>query len=689
MLKSKLKIKVIAFVLTLTTLVMSLPLYAYTGIFEAGDSVASALALNSGAEETSEIYVLSENETLRDENTKHFLLSDGTSRAVVYSQSVHYRDDDGKWTHIDNTLTESGSEYSTDNKTKIKFANKSGSSGLVSINNGSYKIEFTPLGTNKVEVVIENPEKNNSRKFEDMSRLNGLTSKATYANIYDGIDIEYILSGNNIKENIIVNEEKSSYIFSFELKLNGLTAMLEDEKILLSDIDTAELIYEIPAPFMYDDGGEYSDAVTYTLTQSSKWKYTLTVEADAEWINTDGRAFPVTIDPQLVVGGRNNVEDTTTYTTDVSGTYGDSIILGAGGSSTAYWRTNFIPTIPASSYITWAAFSLEFAGAVRSAYARLGVFKVISDWSENTLSYASFRAGEGRIDENTYSTITYLEGEQLGPNTWNVTEIVKSWYDGTSSNYGFAVKEIVSGESVNGYRYYSSEYTFSDESPFLVISYKDLAGLEDYMSYTSQNVGLAGNGYVNNATGHLTFTAGTMGMTDNLFGFTPTLVYNQRFARKSVLMNTSGNITPYSSEMLGYGFKMNIHEFVYKGEYKDENGLSRSGYIWNDSDGTEHAFFAYTENGETVYKDQDGLLLTLTFEGNSYVITDLNGTERWFAKASTAGAEPAFLNHIIDKNGNRLSFVGGSNGRYIGAAVVPNGSMLSSYLEFFYNDNGY
>ena len=182
-----------------------------------------------------ETVAIRENESLRDANIKHFDLSDGTSKAVVYSQAVHYLDENGKWIDINNSLTLSGNEYSANNKSEIKFANKSGSNGLLTIKDGGYKIDLTPLDTNKVSVEIENPQENNSRKFDDVKRLSNLVSKATYKNIYDGIDLEYILTGNNVKENIIVNSKQDSYVYTFVLKLNKLNAELVYNSIALYD----------------------------------------------------------------------------------------------------------------------------------------------------------------------------------------------------------------------------------------------------------------------------------------------------------------------------------------------------------------------------------------------------------------------------------------------------------------------
>lgn len=47
--------------------------------------------------------VLGEDESRREESVKHFILSNGTRQAVIYSEPVHYMKN-GKWHDIDNTL---------------------------------------------------------------------------------------------------------------------------------------------------------------------------------------------------------------------------------------------------------------------------------------------------------------------------------------------------------------------------------------------------------------------------------------------------------------------------------------------------------------------------------------------------------------------------------------------------------
>ena len=57
----------------------------------------------------------------------------------------------------------------------------------------------------------------------------------------------------------------------------------------------------IPAPFMYDANGNRNENVYYEIEENGMDSYIFTVLADKEWINSEERTFPVTIDPQIVV----------------------------------------------------------------------------------------------------------------------------------------------------------------------------------------------------------------------------------------------------------------------------------------------------------------------------------------------------------------------------------------------------
>lgn len=69
-------------------------------------------------------------------------------------------------------------------------------------------------------------------------------------------------------------------------------------------------VMSILPPYMFDADNETSDAVTMNISGETGQDYTLTIDADAGWINSFGRKFPVVIDPTFVLDlGRNAVHD--------------------------------------------------------------------------------------------------------------------------------------------------------------------------------------------------------------------------------------------------------------------------------------------------------------------------------------------------------------------------------------------
>ncbi len=167
-----------------------------------------------------------------------------------------------------------------------------------------------------------------------------LHSSVLYENVYDGVDLLYEVGGYHIKESIVVKQQRTDYRFSFRLELAGLTPELQEDGsvYLLDENDT--VIYFIPAPYLIDAAGNLSYAAAYTLTDTEETGCILTVEADAAWMNASDRAYPVTIDPTLVLkSGNADGEIIATYITQGSPntnheTY-QQLYVGYGSASNA------------------------------------------------------------------------------------------------------------------------------------------------------------------------------------------------------------------------------------------------------------------------------------------------------------------------------------------------------------------
>ena len=285
--KRKLKylsIKALAIFLSILTVLLSVPLTAFA--FSEDQSGNNVI----GGKPMDEVVEIIER---RDETTKHFRLEDGTYTAARYDVPVHYLDENGNWQDIDNTLSSSGSVYSTENA-RIKFAKKvTGNTSLFTLHDGNRKITMSLDGAKKkTPGVVTNlsPQTDESAtQLQKVMSLNKISSKILYTDIIDGVDLEYVVISNDIKENIIVKEKKNSYTYTFTIKLNNLDARLTEEgDIILFDPSSKETVYMIPAPVVYDASYNYagSNDAYFILSESGRNTYSLTVNANSAWMNS-------------------------------------------------------------------------------------------------------------------------------------------------------------------------------------------------------------------------------------------------------------------------------------------------------------------------------------------------------------------------------------------------------------------
>lgn len=178
-----------------------------------------------------------------------------------------------------------------------------------------------------------------------------LRTSVLYPNVFLGVDLQYELYSYHTKETIIVKEPLPGYDFSFKLNLAGLTpTMQEDGSVLLLDIDDC-VVYAIPAPYMTDANGEYSEAVEYHLTQGEDDAWTLTVTADPTWVEDSNRAFPVCIDPTLIDYTASQ-QFVGTVCTENGGTVSSKTNLACGyhpehGRMEIFCKLSNLPQIPA------------------------------------------------------------------------------------------------------------------------------------------------------------------------------------------------------------------------------------------------------------------------------------------------------------------------------------------------------
>ncbi|MBR5721041.1 MAG: DNRLRE domain-containing protein, partial [Clostridia bacterium] len=420
-------------------------------------------------------------ESLREESSKHFQLEDGSYQAIAYGAAVHRMDADGKWRDIDNRLyadrTESG-RYSTQDG-RFSFAESVSADELYTIDDGHYHISFGAIleGSPRSTAVIENHADRKTaaegltgeEKLEALKTIDN-TTKITYYTVNDGVDLEYIISGNDVKENIIISQPTTKSVFTYRLKLIGLSAELEDNTISLKNKD-GETVYLLTAPYMYDSAGAESAKVSYALEKDNEG-CVITIDADSDWINDPERVFPVTVDPSVTSVLQ---DDTYTYTYYPNMNYGSSTVLYVDSNSITYMKSA-MPTIPTYADITAASLNMRYYYNGTSNGTTIGLYRCMRDWDENTLTYFQTHLWPNRgLSQTSTDTKTTPAGSISASNpsllSFNILSLARQWYaEGT--NYGIGLKYeggtdicvmIYSYEAPNPYKSYF-EITYTDNS---------------------------------------------------------------------------------------------------------------------------------------------------------------------------------------------------------------------------------
>ena len=683
-------VKTLAIFLSVLMIFYLIPATAYASLFEATEVES---VVSETTEYTGEVF---EDVSRREENVKHFRLEDGTYMAAQYDTAVHTLDENGEWQDIDNTLSESGSEYSTSNA-RIKFAKKiTGNESIFTLHENNRKITLSLDGAiKKTPGVATNTETEfdeTATTLQKMMTLDNLSSRIIYEDILDGVDLEYIVNGNNIKENIIVKEKKDSYVYSFTMKLNNLTAvMMDDGSIIICDESSGEAVYTMPAPVMWDSAYNTSNAASMTLTALGNGSYTITVTADSEWMNDPQRSYPVVIDP-AISSDSGDMQLTQVDSSTPSESWNESTtVLQVSSTITPYIKFNYLPSIPEYAHIIYAKISLKPVSTTAPYDAYVGVYNVLTNWDSNTTYNDTVSSFEGQVSSELVD-YNYINSDSISGVTyyWDVTKLARDWYS-TDTNYGVAFKYVEDTDpsgTVSFTIYSTTNY------PCLTVTYKDMFGLENYWSFASHSAGLAGDGAVNLATGNLVFNINTLTTTDALIPFTASLTYNSALASKSY--NHDNRSVAFISSIMPLGFMSNLCQSIVPVVGETVNGTYSTYYIYTDADGTEHAFLPSSDPDETnVYYDEDGLQLKLTVTSDTYqTIEDADENIYIFANYSATNGTNlnggTSLTSIKSIDGYQLYINYSSNGKPTSISIDPDTSTTDTItqLNIYYDTNG-
>lgn len=503
--------------------------------------------------------IFGEIENKAKQHERHYRKNDGTAMCVISNANINYFDEnEQKWKHTDNSITENEDCYEANlGNFKAQLTKEIGKSAI-NIFGKDMSVSWEYLGIDKPKERKAAPTIK-VKKNDEKNLIVG--SEAHYKNVDEGVDIQYVMVGNNVKENIIVRKKQDNYSFKFVYKLNGLELRKseDEEKLELYSPKTNKVEFTIPAPYMYDANGAKSQDVHYEIEATTGDTYTLTVVASTEWINTKERKFPVTIDPQLNVTNQQiNIGCLTEHYTAITTT-------GVSEFECTSVVNNMIDFTNNDTEYTIVKIDIDTSSIdidredVLSAYLKL--YPVPNSVSIGVKCTASADNEKSEIMYLTLdSYISYIP----------ITKLIKNSYDNIS------LMLTLNEKSTDTHSFYSFAYC----GPEIEITYVEQERRQSNIK-TFPLVGGA-EAHINMLTGDKTVTVPDM--IDENMGVSISHVFK------------------YSDDdfCCGNDVRLNVHETL----VKNTDDEIEASYIYTDSLGNKHYLkerFYYLVDGEKVY----------------------------------------------------------------------------------------
>ena len=510
---------------------------------------------------------------------------------------------------------------------------------------------------------------------EKLLKLATLSSAGYFKEILPGIDIRYRLESEVMKEEILLkNKEAATAEFTFVMKHPSLAIKkLEDGSLVLckeleeeqtGKASDEDIVFYLDQPILFDQNGAVLKA-DYKIAAGNGMSE-ITIMMDQAWLMDEERAYPITVDPTVRIEKKQTtIDDAFVRSKDPNSSYGYNFSELEVGRNRPYQvcrtflKFNTLPKLEKGAVITDARLNLyqyQFSADDGKGF-RVSAHEVTGAWDQRTLTWnnqPSFKT----------EALDYLTLENTNkmavPKTFDVTKLIRGWYNNPSSNHGIALKAVnenvyatatlVSSDMpVNKYGLTADCY------PIGIVYYRSTKGLEDYYSYHEQELGRTGTGYVNRYNGNLVFIHEDEGTSGILMPVSVSHVYN--------LSDCD------TKSRFGKGFRLSLMQ-----ELK-ASGNSDYPYVLTDTDGTNHYFYKDTSDSNKL-KDEDGLGLVITqtssSEYDSYrIMKDKDEVQYVFG-------QDGYLRQIKDTYGNAMKCQYGPNseGNYIQYAEDPTGARV-------------
>jgi hypothetical protein len=460
----------------------------------------------------------------RTEDSRTFATEDGRFETVFYGGAVNYQDARGDWQPIDNRLVPGTSPGAALRNAaaavELSLPPVLGA-GPVRVAGDDISVGFTLQGAKAT------PSPGLSKGLPGPASDTAAQASATYANALPGVDVTYTATANGVKEDVVLTGPEAATTFDFTVDANaGLTAQ-ETPGGGIDFVDgEGNARATFAPPFAYDasfkaTGAESAfteEAVSLSIVEASP-QLVVRLEADQAWLGAPERAWPVVIDPVLVIDPPAYA-DTYLRKAAPDSAYGSStrLLLGSGTEARRpVLARNVVAAFDEPVTVVSAEVQLyATTDTTAQVVAPVGAYEVTNGWDPNQATWNSRLTGTrwntagGDFDPQPLFVNNNVTGAP-GWRTWTITSSVQAWLDGQRSNPGVLLKyaDESSGALVS---FASSNEADPALLPRIAIHWEPLAGDRGPFGFESFDLGPGGSAAVNVASGNLTIAERDLGV---------------------------------------------------------------------------------------------------------------------------------------------------------------------------------
>ena len=487
---------------------LSLAALTSTGLALAGTPTSAA---STTAARNANASVVKELPQLRTATSDTYLLSNGLHKLLSYPHPINYQPKPGQWAPIDDRLSEGegGTWHPVATGVPVSLP-ASLATGPVSVGPSGRSIGLSLEGASA------------------LSPAQTSGSEGRYEQSMPEVSSSYSVGSTSLRETLTLQSPMAPTEYHYSLSMSpGLNATLTSAGAVDIIDRSGNVAYRLPAPTVRDSASgswPQTEPVHYALSADG---HTLSVVLSGAWLHSQGRVFPVRIDPDIYYGLERDcvIQSGKNAKTSLCG---QPLLVGSNSETPrAVSRTlvdyELSPALPKDDVVLGASVDMKLTASPSSkltvqaeglersftSEATWDTYDGAHAWTHEGGDYSAFPIGEGKTQPYGEKT---LESFEVGYYTnTGATQLVQKWVSEPSSNHGVIVK---AKEENTGVYDEFSQSGGEEGGPFMEVIYAARLGNAPGTKFSSIRIDDRASVAVNLANGNAFLSTNELGLPD-------------------------------------------------------------------------------------------------------------------------------------------------------------------------------